>query len=97
MPKYTIKSTNKVTLKEHDQKSAHYQTMHENKSFHINPVNHGLYHALMEALIEDENVMDKGVVDTVKDCNTPKICLCSEMLTMGCYVIVQQTRYRKRP
>nr|GEY59614.1 hypothetical protein [Tanacetum cinerariifolium] len=26
-----------------------------------------LYHALMEALIEDENLMDKGVVNTVKD------------------------------
>nr|GEW80627.1 hypothetical protein [Tanacetum cinerariifolium] len=26
-----------------------------------------LYHALMEALIEDENAMDKGVADTVKD------------------------------
>ncbi|GJZ04379.1 hypothetical protein Tco_0537654, partial [Tanacetum coccineum] len=25
------------------------------------------YHALMEALIEDENAIDKGVVDTVKD------------------------------
>nr|GEV63297.1 hypothetical protein [Tanacetum cinerariifolium] len=32
-----------------------------------NPANHRLYHALMEALIEDENTMDKGVVDTVKD------------------------------
>ncbi|GJV66750.1 hypothetical protein Tco_1482259 [Tanacetum coccineum] len=26
-----------------------------------------MYHALMEALIEDENAMDKGVADTVKD------------------------------
>ncbi|GJZ42689.1 hypothetical protein Tco_0589944 [Tanacetum coccineum] len=32
-----------------------------------NPANHTLYHALMEALIEDENVMDKGVSDTVKN------------------------------
>nr|GEZ24756.1 hypothetical protein [Tanacetum cinerariifolium] len=32
-----------------------------------NPANHRLYHALMEALIEDENAMDKGVADTVKD------------------------------
>ncbi|GKC47241.1 hypothetical protein Tco_1064963 [Tanacetum coccineum] len=32
-----------------------------------NPANHKLYHALMEALIEDENAIDKGVVDTVKD------------------------------
>ncbi|GKD02185.1 hypothetical protein Tco_1177159 [Tanacetum coccineum] len=41
--------------------------MHENKSFNRNPTNRALYHALMEALIKDENVMDKGVADTVKD------------------------------
>ncbi|GKA17470.1 hypothetical protein Tco_0697307 [Tanacetum coccineum] len=41
--------------------------MHENKSFNKNPANHRLYHALMKALIEDENAMDKGVADTVKD------------------------------
>ncbi|GKC35203.1 hypothetical protein Tco_1047587 [Tanacetum coccineum] len=67
MPKYTIKSTDKASLKEYDQKSALYQTMHENKSFNKNPANHRLYHALMEALIEDQNAMDKGVADTVKD------------------------------
>ncbi|GKE72192.1 hypothetical protein Tco_1534233, partial [Tanacetum coccineum] len=67
MSKYTIKSTDKVALKEYDQKSALYQTMHENKSFNRNPANHKLYHALMEALIEDENAMDKGVADTMKD------------------------------
>ncbi|GKA99220.1 hypothetical protein Tco_0827157, partial [Tanacetum coccineum] len=39
MPKYTIKSTDKASLKEYDQKT----------------------------LIEDENAMDKGVADTVKD------------------------------
>ncbi|GKF19111.1 hypothetical protein Tco_0067749, partial [Tanacetum coccineum] len=43
------------------------QTMHENKSLNRNPANHKLYHALMEDLIEDENAMDKGVADTVKD------------------------------
>ncbi|GJR42018.1 hypothetical protein Tco_1310121 [Tanacetum coccineum] len=64
MPKFTTKSTNKAALKEYDQKSALYQTMHANKSFNKNPANHRLYHALMEALIEDENAMDKGVVDT---------------------------------
>ncbi|GKA81096.1 hypothetical protein Tco_0787788 [Tanacetum coccineum] len=41
--------------------------MHENKFFNRNPANHALYHALMEALIEDENVMDKGVADTIKN------------------------------
>nr|GEU90119.1 hypothetical protein [Tanacetum cinerariifolium] len=67
MPKYTIKFIDKVTLKEYDQKSTLYQTMHENKSFNKNHANHRLYHALMEAWIEDENAMDKGVVDTVMD------------------------------
>ncbi|GJS93511.1 hypothetical protein Tco_0800479 [Tanacetum coccineum] len=67
MPKYTIKSTDKAALKEYDQESALYQTMHENKSFNRNPANHRLYHALMKALIKDENAMDKGVADTVRD------------------------------
>nr|GEX65367.1 hypothetical protein [Tanacetum cinerariifolium] len=67
MPKFTIKSTNKATLKEYDLKSALYQSMHANKYFNKNPSNHRLYHALMEALIEDKNVMDKRVTNTVKD------------------------------
>ncbi|GJZ08766.1 hypothetical protein Tco_0543049 [Tanacetum coccineum] len=67
MPKFTIKSTDKADLKEYDLKSAPYQSMHANKSFNRNPANHRLYHVLMEALIEDENAMDKGVNDTVKD------------------------------
>nr|GEW95029.1 hypothetical protein [Tanacetum cinerariifolium] len=66
-PKFTIKSTDKAALKEYDQKSALYLIMHANKSFKRNLANHKLYHALMEALIEDENTMDKGVADTVKD------------------------------
>ncbi|GKA64022.1 hypothetical protein Tco_0763628, partial [Tanacetum coccineum] len=66
-PKFTIKSTDKATLKEYDLKSALYQSMHANKSFNRNPANHRLYHALMEAWIEDENAMDKGVANTVKD------------------------------
>ncbi|GJQ89186.1 hypothetical protein Tco_0000325 [Tanacetum coccineum] len=66
-PKFTIKSINKAALEEYDLKSAFYQSMHANKSFNINPANHRLYHALMEALIEDKNAMDKGVADTVKD------------------------------
>nr|GEV09033.1 hypothetical protein [Tanacetum cinerariifolium] len=43
------------------------KTMHENKSFNRNLANHRLYHALMEALIEDENAMDNGVTDIIKD------------------------------
>nr|GFA74179.1 hypothetical protein [Tanacetum cinerariifolium] len=67
MPKYTIKSTDKATLKEFDHKSTLYYTMHENKSFNRNLANYMLYHALMEALIKDEDAMDKEVVDTIQD------------------------------
>ncbi|GJR03833.1 hypothetical protein Tco_0526817 [Tanacetum coccineum] len=67
MPKYTIKSTNNATLKEYDHRSALYQTMNENKTFNRNLANHALYHTLIEALIEDENAMDKGVAGTIKN------------------------------
>ncbi|GKB88445.1 hypothetical protein Tco_0960717, partial [Tanacetum coccineum] len=67
MLKFTIKSTDKAALKEYDQKSAIYQTMHADKSFNRNPANHRLYHALMEELIEDEHAIDKGVAYTVQD------------------------------
>ncbi|GJR00233.1 retrovirus-related pol polyprotein from transposon TNT 1-94 [Tanacetum coccineum] len=65
--KFTIKSNDKAALEEYDLKSALYQSMHANKSFNKNPTNYRLYHALMEALIKDENVMDKGFANTVKD------------------------------
>ncbi|GJT43619.1 hypothetical protein Tco_0952334 [Tanacetum coccineum] len=41
--------------------------MHANKSFNRNPANHRLYYAVMEAIKEDENATDKGVVDTIQD------------------------------
>ncbi|GJU73488.1 hypothetical protein Tco_1264893 [Tanacetum coccineum] len=66
-PTYTIKSTDKDALEEFDLKSALFKFMHKNKSANRNPANYRLYHALMEALIEDENAMDKEVADTVKD------------------------------
>nr|GEU37245.1 retrotransposon protein, putative, unclassified [Tanacetum cinerariifolium] len=62
--KKTLESTDKATLEEYDLKSALYQSMHENKSFNRNTANHRLYHSL---IVEDENAMDKGVADTVKD------------------------------
>ncbi|GKE16158.1 hypothetical protein Tco_1423735 [Tanacetum coccineum] len=67
MPKFTIKSIDKATLKDFDQKSALNQARYANKSFNRNPANHRWYHALKETLIEDKNSMDKGVADTVKD------------------------------
>ncbi|GJW27735.1 hypothetical protein Tco_0044610 [Tanacetum coccineum] len=66
-PQFTIKSIDKEALEEYDLKSSLYQSMHANKSFNRNPANHRLYHALILALIEDENTIDKGVADTVKD------------------------------
>ncbi|GKC42598.1 hypothetical protein Tco_1060320 [Tanacetum coccineum] len=66
-PTYTIKSTDKTTLKKFDLKSALIKFIHKNKSANRNPANYRLYHALMEALIEDENAIDKEVADTVKD------------------------------
>ncbi|GJS84694.1 hypothetical protein Tco_0751235 [Tanacetum coccineum] len=66
-PKYTIKSTDKVALEEFDLKGALFNIMHKNKSANRNPANYRLYHALMEALIEDKNAMDKEVAEKVKD------------------------------
>ncbi|GKE77264.1 hypothetical protein Tco_1543384, partial [Tanacetum coccineum] len=57
-PQFTIKSTDKAVLEEYDLKSTLYQSMHANKAFNRNPANHLLYHALMEALIEDKNAME---------------------------------------
>ncbi|GJZ73460.1 retrovirus-related pol polyprotein from transposon TNT 1-94 [Tanacetum coccineum] len=64
--KFTIKSTEKVALEEYDLKSALYQSMHANKSLKeiLLIID---YTMNMKALIEDENTMDKGVADTVKD------------------------------
>ncbi|GJY89894.1 retrovirus-related pol polyprotein from transposon TNT 1-94 [Tanacetum coccineum] len=64
---YTIKATDTATLKEFDLKAALFKTMNENKSANRNTANYHLYHALMEALIEDENSMDREVADKVKD------------------------------
>ncbi|GKC99039.1 hypothetical protein Tco_1169314, partial [Tanacetum coccineum] len=64
---YTIKATDTAALKEFDLKAALFKTMNENKSANRNTANYHLYHALMEALIEDENAMDREVADKVKD------------------------------
>ncbi|GJS67384.1 hypothetical protein Tco_0681948 [Tanacetum coccineum] len=65
-PTYTIKSTDKAALEKFNLKSALFKFMHKNKSANRNPANYRLYHALMEALIEDENAMDKEVANTGK-------------------------------
>ncbi|GJZ95658.1 retrovirus-related pol polyprotein from transposon TNT 1-94 [Tanacetum coccineum] len=63
VPTYTIKSTDTAALKEFDLKAALFKTIHENKSANRNPANNRLCHALMKALIEDENAMEKEVAD----------------------------------
>ncbi|GJS90980.1 hypothetical protein Tco_0773616 [Tanacetum coccineum] len=69
--KYSVlpgpKSTDKVALEEFDLKSALFKHMNKNKTANRNPANYHLYHALMEALIADEDAMDKEVADKVKD------------------------------
>ncbi|GJZ55843.1 hypothetical protein Tco_0611036 [Tanacetum coccineum] len=64
---YTIRSTDKVSLEEFDLKSALFKHMQKNRTANRNPANYHLYHALMEALIVDEDAMDKEVKDRVKD------------------------------
>ncbi|GJR61489.1 hypothetical protein Tco_1503651 [Tanacetum coccineum] len=66
-PTYTIKLTDQAALEEFDLKSALFKSMHKNKTANRNPANYRLYHDLTEALIEDENAMDKEVADTVRD------------------------------
>ncbi|GKC84176.1 hypothetical protein Tco_1139893 [Tanacetum coccineum] len=52
---YTIRSTDKVALKEFDLKSALFKHMNKNRTVNRNPANYHLYHALMEVLIADED------------------------------------------
>ncbi|GJZ73404.1 hypothetical protein Tco_0637550 [Tanacetum coccineum] len=59
---YSIRSTDKVALEEFDLKSALFKHMNKNKTANRNPANYHLYHALMEALIADEDAMDKEVI-----------------------------------
>ncbi|GJW97782.1 hypothetical protein Tco_0179590 [Tanacetum coccineum] len=59
--------TDKVDLEEYDLKSALFSHMNKKKSANKNTTNYRLYHALMEALIADEDSMDKEVADKVKD------------------------------
>ncbi|GKA29287.1 hypothetical protein Tco_0715532, partial [Tanacetum coccineum] len=60
---YSIRSTDKVDLEEFDLKSALFRHMNKIKSANRNTANYRLYHALMEALITDEDAMDKEVAD----------------------------------
>ncbi|GJZ62268.1 hypothetical protein Tco_0618405 [Tanacetum coccineum] len=64
---YSIRSIDKVAFEEFDLKSALFKRMNKNKTANRNPANYHLYHALMEALIADEDAMDKEVTFKVKE------------------------------
>ncbi|GJW65181.1 hypothetical protein Tco_0117065 [Tanacetum coccineum] len=65
--KVDLEEFDKVALEEFDLKSALFKHMNKNKTANRNPANYHLYHALMEALIADEDAMDKEVAVKVKD------------------------------
>ncbi|GJV41445.1 hypothetical protein Tco_1419885 [Tanacetum coccineum] len=81
-PKYTIKLTHKAALELFDLKGALFNIMHKNKSANRNPANYRLYHVLMEALIEDENAMDKEVAYKVKDHKKSAIVMMMKTMMM---------------
>ncbi|GKC00095.1 hypothetical protein Tco_0986231 [Tanacetum coccineum] len=60
VPKETITSSDTTALEEFDQKTTSFNTMTKSKSFNKSPKHRALYHALMESILEDEDVMDKG-------------------------------------
>ncbi|GKE46723.1 hypothetical protein Tco_1477981 [Tanacetum coccineum] len=64
---YTIRSTYKVAFEEFNLKNGLFKHMQTNRTANRNPANYYLYHALMEALIADEDAMDKEVKYRVKD------------------------------
>ncbi|GJU92483.1 hypothetical protein Tco_1304906 [Tanacetum coccineum] len=66
VPKETITSSDTTTLEEFDQKTTLFETMTKSKSFNKSPKNRALYHALMESIFEDEEVMVKGVAEKLK-------------------------------
>ncbi|GKE84692.1 hypothetical protein Tco_1558434 [Tanacetum coccineum] len=61
--KYTITSSDTTELQEFDQKRTLFETMTKTKSLNQNTKHKALYHALLESILEDEDAMDKGVVD----------------------------------
>nr|GEV36383.1 hypothetical protein [Tanacetum cinerariifolium] len=55
-----------VPVTEFDQKRNLFKTMTKTKSFKPNSKHKALYHAFMESILEDEDAIDKGVVDKLK-------------------------------
>ncbi|GJR07750.1 hypothetical protein Tco_0790402 [Tanacetum coccineum] len=66
VPKDTISSSDTVALEEFDQKTTLFETMTKSKSFTKSPKQRAFYHALMESIMEDEDVMDEGVANKLQ-------------------------------
>ncbi|GKC36149.1 hypothetical protein Tco_1048533, partial [Tanacetum coccineum] len=66
VPKETITSSDTTALIEFDHKTSLFETMTKSKSFNNSPKQRALYHALMESILKDEDVMDEGVADKLK-------------------------------
>ncbi|GJT28246.1 hypothetical protein Tco_0908521 [Tanacetum coccineum] len=65
-PKESITSSDTIALTEFDQKITLFETMTKSKSFNKSPKQRALYHALMESILKDEDVMDERVADKLK-------------------------------
>nr|GEY81417.1 hypothetical protein [Tanacetum cinerariifolium] len=66
VPKETITSSDTTALKEFDQKTTLSNILTKSKSFNKSPKHISLYHALIKSILEDEDVIDKGVADELK-------------------------------
>ncbi|GJT65220.1 hypothetical protein Tco_1016700 [Tanacetum coccineum] len=63
VPKETTTSSDTAALEEFDQKTTLFNTMTKSKSFSKRPKHRALYHALMESILEDEDAMDKVIIE----------------------------------
>nr|GEY22388.1 hypothetical protein [Tanacetum cinerariifolium] len=66
VPKDTITSSDTIALTEFDRKTTLFETMTKSKSFKKSLKKRGLYHALIELILMDEDVMNEGVADKLK-------------------------------
>ncbi|GKA98117.1 hypothetical protein Tco_0826011 [Tanacetum coccineum] len=64
VPKETITSSDTTTLAEFDQKTTLFEKMTKSKSFNKSLKQRALYHALMESILEDEDVMIRLIYST---------------------------------
>ncbi|GJS18747.1 hypothetical protein Tco_0413219 [Tanacetum coccineum] len=64
--KETITLSDTTALEEFDQKTTLFETMTKSKSFNKSLKQRALYHALIESILEDEDLMDEGVAKKLK-------------------------------